>query len=108
MIDKLKALAEPHRLEIVRLIGKGEMAAGEIAQHFNATRPAISQHLHVLLDAGLISERRDGTRRLYSLRPDAMDDVRAMLSQLWDDGLHALKNAVEHNERNKRRRNGRK
>lgn len=104
MVDKLKALAEPHRLEILRLIDNGELSAGEIASHFEATRPAISQHLHVLLDAGLLEERREGTRRIYRVHPEGFAEVRAFLSRFWDDRLGALKQAVEHKQRRKRGR----
>ncbi|MBS1914578.1 MAG: winged helix-turn-helix transcriptional regulator [Bacteroidetes bacterium] len=108
MVDKLKALAEPNRLEILRLISHEELPAGEIARHFNATRPAISQHLHVLLDAGLIEERREGTRRLYRLRAEGFDEVRSMLKEFWDVRLQALKQKVEQKQRTQRRRHGRK
>ena len=66
MIDaSLKAIAEPRRREILRLVRDDELTAGAIAAHFDVTRPAISQHLSVLRDAGLVVERRDGTRRWY-------------------------------------------
>jgi len=63
--DALRALAEPRRRAILRLVAHGELAAGEIAAAFDAARTAVSQHLTVLKHAGLLSERRDGTRRLY-------------------------------------------
>jgi DNA-binding transcriptional ArsR family regulator len=66
----LKAIAEPRRRQILLLVREGEMTAGEIASHFEVTRPAISQHLTVLKEAGLVSERRDGTKRIYRFRPE--------------------------------------
>ena len=72
MIDQtLQALAEPRRREILGLLADRELTAGEIAARFDVTRPAVSQHLAVLRAAGLVSERRDGTRRLYRARPAA-------------------------------------
>lgn len=71
------------------------MSAGEIASHFEVTRPAISQHLSVLKDAGLLAERREGTRRIYRLRPEGIAEIRAFLDEMWDDRLHALKRAAE-------------
>ena len=72
----LKAIAEPRRREILRLVHDAEMPAGAIASHFEVTRPAISQHLRVLLDAGLLTERRQGTRRLYRVRPEGLSELR--------------------------------
>ena len=91
----LKAIAEPRRREILRLVSGGELTAGEIAARFDVTRPAISQHLTILRNAGLLEERREGTRRLYRVRPEAFGEVRAYLESFWDEGLLALKNAVE-------------
>ena len=68
----LKAMAEPNRRRILGLVRDGELSAGEIASHFDVTRPAISQHLTVLKEAGLVSERRNGTRRLYQVRPEGL------------------------------------
>ncbi|HEX5140288.1 MAG TPA: metalloregulator ArsR/SmtB family transcription factor, partial [Dehalococcoidia bacterium] len=79
MQDMLKALAEPRRQEILKLIGDKEMASGEIAGHFNVSRPAISQHLQVLKAAGLVNERQLGTRRLYQARPEGLAELRAFM-----------------------------
>src|SRR5918998_2627564 len=65
----LKAIAAPHRRQILSLVREDELSAGEIAAHFDVTRPAVSQHLTVLKEAGLVDERRNGTRRLYRVRP---------------------------------------
>jgi DNA-binding transcriptional ArsR family regulator len=92
----LKALAEPRRREIVRLVWTRELAATAIADHFgDVTRPAISQHLGVLKEAGLVSERRDGTRRLYRARPDEMRKLRDELDQYWTSGLDRLRDVSE-------------
>lgn len=95
----LRAIAEPRRREILRLIRSDEQTAGAIAAHFDVTRPAISQHLGVLRDAGLIVERRDGTRRWYSARPEGVRELRAWLEAFWDDGLARLAAAAEQEER---------
>jgi len=68
----LRAIAEPRRRRILRLVRDAEMSAGEIASHFDVTRSAVSQHLRVLKDAGLLAERRNGTRRIYRIRPEGL------------------------------------
>lgn len=102
----LKAIAEPRRRAILRLVRDGELASGEIARHFDVTGPAISQHLGVLKEAGLVSERRDGTRRLYRARPEAITDLQRFLEDFWDDGLDRLRNAAERAQRAKDERDG--
>jgi len=71
------------------------MAAGEIAAHFAVTRPAISQHLTVLKEAGLLTERRDGVRRIYRARPEGLAELRAFLSAMWPDALERFKAVAE-------------
>jgi DNA-binding transcriptional ArsR family regulator len=85
--DVLQAIAEPRRRAILQLVWQGELPAGEIASHFAVTRPAISQHLRVLKDAGLVVERRQGTKRLYRAVPERMAELRAFLEAFWDDQL---------------------
>ena len=97
----LKAIAEPRRRRILSLVRGRELSAGEIAGHFDVTRPAVSQHLTVLKQAGLVSERRDGTRRLYRARPDALAELRRFLEEFWDEKLAALKREAERKERKK-------
>jgi DNA-binding transcriptional ArsR family regulator len=97
----LRALADPHRRQILRLVRGGELAAGEIASHFDATQQAVSHHLQVLARAGLLSERRDGVRRLYGLDPLALDPVREMLAELWPSALERLKHVVEQDQKKK-------
>ena len=95
----LKAIAEPRRREILRLVKDGELSAGEIASHFDISWPAVSQHLGVLKEAGLVDERRNGVRRLYRVRPEGLTAVQAFLEEFWSDRLAALKREVEREER---------
>lgn len=104
----VKVIAEPRRRAILRLIWNRELPAGEIAAHFDVTRPAISQHLKTLKTSGLVAERRDGTRRLYRARPEGLADLRRFLEAFWDEGLHRLKEEAEAEERRVRRRRRRK
>ncbi len=99
----LRAIAEPRRREILELVAAEELSAGAIASHFDVTRPAISQHLSVLKDAGLVVERREGTRRLYLARPEGLAQVRSFLEAFWDQRLRRLKRAAEADERSSRR-----
>ena len=101
----LKAIAAPHRREILTLVRDGELSAGEIAAHFDVTRPAVSQHLNVLKEAGLVSERRNGTRRLYRARPEGLVPVKQFLEEFWDPRLEVLKREVEREEKQKDARN---
>ena len=94
----LKAMAAPRRRQILMLVRDGELSAGEIAAHFDVTRPAISQHLNVLKEAGLVSERRNGTRRLYRARPEGLVELKAFLEEYWDPRLEALKRESEKEE----------
>lgn len=94
----LKAIAEPRRRAILRLVSDTELPVGSIAAHFDVTRPAISQHLTVLKEAGLVSERRNGTRRLYKARPEGLIEVRSFLDEFWSDRLEALKREAEREE----------
>jgi len=90
-----RAIAEPHRREILRLVREEPLSAGEIASNFEISRPAISQHLSVLHEAGLLDMQRDGTRRLYRTQPEAMAGLREYLEQFWQQGLDRLKLAAE-------------
>jgi len=97
----LKAIAGPRRRQILALVRDGELAAGEIAAHFDVTRPAVSQHLNVLKESGLVSERRNGTKRLYRARPEGLAELREFLEEFWDERLVALKREAEREEREK-------
>jgi DNA-binding transcriptional ArsR family regulator len=98
----LRAIAEPQRLTILRLVRSRELRAGDIARHFRTTRSGISQHLRVLTDAGLLSQRRQGTSRLYRIRNEGFAQLRDFLDTFWDDRLAQLKAAVEEDARKKR------
>lgn len=91
----LRALADPHRRQILRLVRHAELPAGQIAAAFPLTQQAVSQHIAVLKQAGLLTERREGTRRLYGLRHEALEPVRQLLGEFWPDALSRLKKAVE-------------
>lgn len=98
----LRALADPHRRQMLELVRYNELAAGQIATHFAITQQAVSQHLRVLKRAGLLSERREGTKRLYALRPESLEPVRTVLADLWPDALLRLKQVVEQNTSKKK------
>jgi DNA-binding transcriptional ArsR family regulator len=107
-----KAISPRRRREILLLIRDGEMGAGEIAQRFDVSRPAISQHLGVLREAGLVEERREGTRRLYRARPEGLVGLRDFLDRFWTDRLERLRLAAEleqqrRDKRGKRKHHGR-
>ena len=100
MDTALKALAEPRRREILRLIWSEELPASQIAARFeDITRSAVSQHLGVLRGAELITERRDGTRRLYRANQAEMAKLRTFLDGFWADSLDRLKELAEAAER---------
>ena len=95
----LRAIAEPRRLRILQVIGDSELSAGEVASGFDVTRAAISQHLQVLAAAGLVTVRREGTRRLYRTRPEAIAEIRDFLDEYWTGRLTDLKAEAESEER---------
>ncbi len=104
----LKALAEPRRREIVRLVWSEELPAAAIAARFGeVTRSAISQHLGVLREAGLVHERREGTRRLYRSNHHEMARLRAYLDDYWTTGLERLRDVAEAAEAQRESRDGR-
>ena len=91
----LRALAEPNRQQMLRIVRDKPLSVGEIGEHFDLSQQAVSQHLHVLADAGLVDVRRDGKRRLYVVNPDGLAVLERFLSELWPSGLKRLKAAVE-------------
>jgi DNA-binding transcriptional ArsR family regulator len=91
----LRALAEPRRRAILQLVAHDELAAGEIAAAFDITRPAVSQHLTVLKNAGLLQERRDGTRRLYRARSEGLVGLRDVIEGIWASSLDVARRLVE-------------
>jgi DNA-binding transcriptional ArsR family regulator len=97
--DAMRALGEPRRREILRLVAGGELAAGEIAAAFEVSRTAVSQHLTVLKNAGLLAERREGTRRLYRARPEGLAELRQFVDDLWASSLDVARRLVEADRR---------
>ena len=93
--EALRALAEPRRRAILRLVSEEELAAGQIAAAIDVTRTAISQHLTVLKNAGLLTERREGTRRLYRARPEGLAGLRQFLDDMWASSLDAARLLAE-------------
>lgn len=91
----LNALGDPTRRAIFERLGRGPLAVGEIASGLPVSRPAVSQHLKVLKDAGLVIDRADGTRRLYQLNPTGIEAMRAYFDTFWNQALTAFKLAVE-------------
>jgi DNA-binding transcriptional ArsR family regulator len=97
-VDGFTALADPTRRGIVELLADGEKDAGTIAGHFTISKPAISRHLGVLRDGGMVTVRRDAQRRIYSLRPEGLHDIDRWLAKyrsLWTERLDALEAALK-------------
>jgi DNA-binding transcriptional ArsR family regulator len=94
-MDTLQVIAEPRRREILRLIWDEEMAAGEIAGHFDLTFGAVSQHLGVLRQASLVDVRQEGNRRIYRANQDALAPYRDVLETMWSDLIGRLKTTAE-------------
>lgn len=93
-----EALGDPTRREVFELLRGGQRSVSELADELPVTRPAVSQHLRVLKEAGLVTDRRDGTRRLYRIEPSGLAELRAYLDDFWTDALAAFKDAVEREE----------
>ncbi|MDB5496607.1 MAG: transcriptional regulator [Phenylobacterium sp.] len=89
------ALADPTRREVFERLARGPLAVGELAQGLPVSRPAVSQHLKVLKEAGLVTDRPDGARRIYQIDPKGLGQIRAWLDQFWDTALDAFKAEVE-------------
>jgi DNA-binding transcriptional ArsR family regulator len=104
-MEVFDALAQPKRREILRQLAAGEQSAGEVASRFAVTQPAISQHLKVLKEAGLVSERREGARRLYSVRAEGLADLHDFLAEVMPAGLERLRDAAEAEQRRAGARN---
>jgi DNA-binding transcriptional ArsR family regulator len=97
-MEVFDAIAQPKRREILRLLSSGELSAGQIASHFAVTQPAISQHLKVLKDARLVSERREGTKRMLSVRAEGLAELNDFLAEVMPANLERLKQAAEEQE----------
>jgi DNA-binding transcriptional ArsR family regulator len=93
--DVLTALADPTRRQVFELLRRGPRPVGELAGELPVSRPAVSQHLKVLKDAGLVREQREGTRRLYAPNGDGLAALREYLEGYWDEALAAFKAAAE-------------
>jgi DNA-binding transcriptional ArsR family regulator len=107
MDEALRAVADPTRRAILRLVHDDELSAGVIAGHFPAmSRPAVSQHLRVLADAGLVQVRPEGNRRLYRWRREGLRDAAMFLDEMWSDRLARLKVAAEREAWAERTRDG--
>jgi DNA-binding transcriptional ArsR family regulator len=91
----IRALAEPRRQAILRLVRDKARSAGEIGEHFDISQQAVSQHLQVLADAGLVDVQREGRRRLYVVNTAGLETLERFLADLWPAGLKRLKKAVE-------------
>lgn len=89
------AIADPTRRQVLERLSARPLAVGEIAAGMTVSRPAVSQHLKVLKEAGLVSDRQDGTRRIYAIDPKGLGAMRAWLDQFWDGALLALKAEIE-------------
>lgn len=98
-----RALAEPTRRTILRLVRDEERTVTDIADNFTISRPAISQHLRVLQEAELVTARSEGTRRYYRARPEGLEELRGWMNDFWGDALHALKIEVEREQWNSRK-----
>jgi DNA-binding transcriptional ArsR family regulator len=94
----MDALGDPTRRAIFERLRGGPRAVGELAAELPVSRPAVSQHLRVLKEAGLVTERRDGTRRLYRLDPSGLEELQEYFERFWDDALMAFKDAAERRE----------
>jgi DNA-binding transcriptional ArsR family regulator len=100
MIEKtFHALTEPRRRDILYLVRNGELTSSAIASHFDISAPAVSQHLKVLEDSGLVVVRRDGTKRYYQMRREGFLELKQYVDRFWDDSLLRLKEAAEEEER---------
>jgi DNA-binding transcriptional ArsR family regulator len=91
----MDALGDATRREIMERLREGPRPAGEIAAGLPVSRPAVSQHLRVLKEAGLVTERRDGTRRIYRIEPRALADLRAYVDSFWEQALAGYRAAAE-------------
>lgn len=91
----IEALADPTRRTIFERLATGERSVGELAGDLPVSRPAVSQHLKVLKTAGLVAERREGTRRIYRVEPDAVRELREYFDEFWSQALAAFKAAAE-------------
>ena len=98
--ESLAALADPTRRSVFERLAERPRSVGEMAAELPVSRPAVSQHLKVLKEAGLVAERRNGTRRYYSVRPDGLAELRRYVEGFWEEALSSFKAAAERGEDN--------
>ena len=94
-LDVFSALSDPTRREVFEIVARNPSAVSSIAARLPVSRPAVSQHLKILSDAGLVTVRAEGTRRIYAARPEKLDELRRWLDAMWDDALEAFAKAAE-------------
>jgi DNA-binding transcriptional ArsR family regulator len=103
MIEKvIHSISEPRRRDILYLVMDNEMTSSAIASHFDISAPAISQHLKVLEESGLVVARREGTKRYYRIRREGFEELKQYIDRFWDDSLLRLKEAAEEEERRRK------
>ena len=98
----IQALGDPTRRSIFERLRSGPRAVGELARELPVSRPAVSQHLRVLKEAGLVTEQREGTRRIYGIDATSVAELRDYFDTFWSDALESFKRAAEQEERSKR------
>ena len=103
--ESLAALADPTRRSVFERLAGGPRSVGDIAAELPVSRPAVSQHLRVLKEAGLVAERRNGTRRYYRVRPDGLAELRGYVERFWEEALSSFKAAAERGENDESGRN---
>ena len=101
--DKLDALGDPTRRAVLKVLRRGPMSVGDIAQQFSVSRPAISQHLRVLKDAGLVTSSAEATRRVYAINRDGFESLRSYFDDFWSTALDSFQRRVE-SKRSSRKR----
>ena len=97
----IQALGDPTRRTVFERLRRGPRSVGELARHVPVSRPAVSQHLRVLKEAGLVTERREGTKRIYAVDPSGVGELREYFDAFWDDALVQFKKAAERERRKK-------
>jgi DNA-binding transcriptional ArsR family regulator len=98
----IQALGDPTRRSIFERLRRGPRAVGELARELPVSRPAVSQHLRVLKEAGLVTEQRNGTRRIYGVDAQSVAELRDYFDEFWSDALESFKRAVEQDEGRKK------
>ena len=101
----LAALADPTRRRVFEELRHGPRSVGNLATRLPVSRPAVSQHLKVLKEAGLVSDKSEGTRRIYHIDPKGVAAIRRWLDQFWDEALSAFQTEVERKTREDKERN---